>query len=85
MTQGQPRSSFISSQKALKTTIAPPAYIVKNNFCSSEGEFIKVDKKGNKNSKSLVTKRESMKLKPSDASDLSMSPRPDVGASDAAT
>lgn len=41
---------------------------MKNNFCSSEGEFEK-----------RVTKHES--IKPSDASDLSMSPKPNAGTS----
>ena len=65
VTQGQPRHNFISSQKALNSTIKSPKYIVKNNFCSSEGEFEK-----------RVIKHES--IKPSDASDLSMSPKPDA-------
>ena len=60
VTQGQPRNAFISSQKALNSSIVSPKYSVMNNFCSSEGEF---EKKVTKNSP----------MKRSDASELSMS------------
>lgn len=68
VTQGNQRKAFISSQKTFNSTMNAPAYTVKNNFCSSEGEFEK-----------RVIKKES--IKPSDASDLSKSPKPNAGTS----